>query len=240
MVAPTGSGKTLAAFLSAVDRLVVQQTSAPPPEPAQRCRVLYLSPLKALAVDVERNLRAPLTGIAVQAQLRGETPPKISVAVRSGDTSTEDRRLFGRHGADILITTPESLFLILTSRAREMLSGVQTVIVDEVHAVVGTKRGAHLAVSLARLDTLLDRPAQRIGLSATVRPLDEVGRFLTGGRPVTMVQPPASKTDRARRRHPGARSGRTRTAHRRPLRARPPARSRGPRSGRTSRSASST
>ena len=192
VVAPTGSGKTLAAFLSAVDRLVVEQASAPP-EPAQRCRVLYLSPLKALAVDVERNLRAPLTGIAVQAQLRSETPPKISVAVRSGDTSTEDRRQFGRHGADILITTPESLFLILTSRAREMLSGVQTVIVDEVHAVVGTKRGAHLAVSLARLDTLLDRPAQRIGLSATVRPLDEVGRFLTGGRPVTMVQPPASK-----------------------------------------------
>ncbi|MEO5833329.1 MAG: ATP-dependent helicase [Nakamurella sp.] len=214
VVAPTGSGKTLAAFLSAIDRLVVAKATAPAvvvprrgargsvataerdeaaAAAAGRCRVLYLSPLKALAVDVERNLRAPLTGIAVQAQLQGQPVPEIAVAVRSGDTSTEERRQFGKAGADILITTPESLFLILTSRAREMLAGVETVIIDEVHAVAGTKRGAHLALSLARLDALLERPAQRIGLSATVRPLEEVGRFLTGGMPVTMVQPPASK-----------------------------------------------
>ncbi len=193
VVAPTGSGKTLAAFLSAVDKLVVEHSEGVRPEPAKRCRVLYLSPLKALAVDVERNLRSPLNGIAVQAALTGQTAPSIAVAVRSGDTPTDERRNFGKVGADILITTPESLFLILTSRAREMLAGVETVIVDEVHAVAGSKRGAHLAVSLARLDTLLDRPAQRIGLSATVRPLEEVGRFLTGGRPVTMVQPPATK-----------------------------------------------
>ncbi|RIJ78693.1 ATP-dependent helicase [Nakamurella silvestris] len=190
VVAPTGSGKTLSAFLSAIDALAV----APPVvDPAKRCRVLYLSPLKALAVDVERNLRSPLAGIALQAQRRGEPPPRIEVAVRSGDTSVEDRRAFGRSGADILITTPESLFLLLTSRAREMLSGVETVIIDEVHAVAASKRGAHLAVSLDRLDALLERPAQRIGLSATVRPLSEVGRYLTGGRPVTMVQPPAEK-----------------------------------------------
>ncbi len=193
VVAPTGSGKTLAAFLSAVDRLVVEHAGGTVPEAARRCRVLYLSPLKALAVDVERNLRSPLTGIAVQAQLRNLPPPRIDVAVRSGDTPTDQRRMFGKVGADILITTPESLFLILTSRAREMLAGVETVIIDEVHAVAGSKRGAHLALSLSRLDALLDRPAQRIGLSATVRPLEEVGRFLTGGRPVTMVQPPATK-----------------------------------------------
>jgi len=190
VVAPTGSGKTLSAFLSAIDTLA---TAAPVTDPAKRCRVLYLSPLKALAVDVERNLRSPLAGIALQAQRRGEAPPRIEVAVRSGDTPVEDRRAFGKSGADILITTPESLFLLLTSRAREMLSGVETVIVDEVHAVAASKRGAHLAVSLDRLDALLERPAQRIGLSATVRPLSEVGRYLTGGRPVTMVQPPAEK-----------------------------------------------
>ena len=113
--------------------------------------------------------------------------------MRSGDTPSGDRRVFARDGADILITTPESLFLLLTSRAREMLTGVRTVIIDEVHAVAGTKRGAHLAVSLDRLDALLDRPAQRIGLSATVRPVEEVARFLAGGRPVTVVQPPSTK-----------------------------------------------
>ncbi|AZI58946.1 DEAD/DEAH box helicase [Nakamurella antarctica] len=190
VVAPTGSGKTLAAFLSAINTLV---EAGPEVGPAKRCRVLYLSPLKALAVDVERNLRSPLAGIAVQAQLKGVAVPAIEVAIRSGDTPVEDRRSFARKGADILITTPESLFLILTSKAREMLAGVDTVILDEVHAVAGTKRGAHLAVSLDRLDALLDKPAQRIGLSATVRPLSEVGRFLTGGRPVTMVQPPSTK-----------------------------------------------
>ncbi len=190
VVAPTGSGKTLAAFLSAIDKLV---TAGPAAEPNRRCRVLYLSPLKALAVDVERNLRSPLNGISRLAARQGVAAPQITVAVRSGDTAAGDRRMFARAGADILITTPESLFLLLTSRAREMLAGVDTVIVDEVHAVAGTKRGAHLAVSLDRLDLLLDRPAQRIGLSATVRPLEEVARFLTGGRPVTTVRPPANK-----------------------------------------------
>ena len=190
VVAPTGSGKTLSAFLSAIDELVV---GGEPVDAAHRCRVLYISPLKALAVDVERNLRSPLIGIGALAAARGEQVPEISVALRSGDTPSSDRRVFARDGADILITTPESLFLLLTSRAREMLVGVDTVILDEVHAVAGTKRGAHLAVSLDRLDLLLERPAQRIGLSATVRPLEEVARFLAGGRPVTTVQPPNTK-----------------------------------------------
>jgi ATP-dependent helicase Lhr and Lhr-like helicase len=191
VVAPTGSGKTLAAFLSAIDDLVAR--GAAPAQPAQRCTVLYLSPLKALAVDVERNLRSPLTGVGAVAARRGVSLPEITVAVRSGDTPSGDRRVFARDGADILITTPESLFLLLTSRAREMLTNISTVIIDEVHAVAGTKRGAHLAVSLDRLDALLDRPAQRIGLSATIRPVEEVARFLAGGRPVTVVQPPSTK-----------------------------------------------
>ena len=190
VVAPTGSGKTLSAFLWALDRLA----SAPPPaEPKRRCRVLYVSPLKALAVDVERNLRAPLTGIRHAASRLGLTEPQVSVAVRSGDTPAADRRTFARTPSDVLITTPESLFLLLTSQAREALVGVETVIVDEVHAVAATKRGAHLALTLERLDALLERPAQRVGLSATVRPVEEVARFLAGGRPVTVVQPPAAK-----------------------------------------------
>jgi len=195
VVAPTGSGKTLAAFLSAIDGIARGQTdsAAQQADSRHRCRVIYLSPIKALAVDVERNLRSPLAGMAGLARARGEQPPEISVAVRSGDTPSADRRSFARYGAHILITTPESLFLILTSRAREMLAGVQTVIVDEVHSIAGSKRGAHLAVSLERLDGLLESPAQRIGLSATVRPVEEAGRFLTGGRPVTIVAPPSSK-----------------------------------------------
>ena len=190
VVAPTGSGKTLAAFLSAIDRLAALPV---PDEVNRRCRVLYVSPLKALAADVERNLRSPLVGIAQAARRLGLPEPRIEVAMRSGDTSTEDRRAFARHGTDILITTPESLFLLLTSAARQALAGVETVIVDEVHAVAATKRGAHLAVSLERLDALLDQPAQRIGLSATVRPIEEVATFLAGGRPVTVVQPKTVK-----------------------------------------------
>ena len=190
VVAPTGSGKTLAAFLWALDRLA---TVPPPAEPRRRCRVLYISPLKALAVDVERNLRAPLTGIRQTAERLGEVPAQVEVAIRSGDTPASDRRKFATRPADILITTPESLFLLLTSQARESLSGVETVIVDEVHAVAGTKRGAHLALSLERLDALLERPAQRIGLSATVRPVEEVARFLGGERPVEVVQPKYAK-----------------------------------------------
>lgn len=195
VVAPTGSGKTLAAFLSAIDRIVTRPE--PAPDPQHRLGVVYLSPIKALAVDVERNLRSPLAGLAGLARAQGnavaDTVADVRVAVRSGDTPAADRRDFARNGADILITTPESLFLLLTSQAREMFAGVHTVIVDEVHSIAGSKRGAHLAVSLDRLDALLPRPAQRIGLSATVRPMDEAARFLAGGRPVTTVAPPASK-----------------------------------------------
>jgi len=191
VVAPTGSGKTLSAFLWALDQLAAR------PHDDQRppgTTVLYVSPLKALAVDVERNLRAPLVGITQTAKRLGLTPPEITVGVRSGDTSPADRRALVRTPPDILITTPESLFLMLTSAARESLATVQTVIVDEVHAVAATKRGAHLALSLERLDMLLPRPAQRIGLSATVRPHEEVGRFLTGSAPIHIVCPPSPKT----------------------------------------------
>ncbi|HET8614603.1 MAG TPA: ATP-dependent helicase [Actinomycetales bacterium] len=190
VVAPTGSGKTLAAFLWALDRL---STQAPPDEVRRRCRVVYVSPLKALAVDVERNLSAPLTGIGQSAARLGVPVPDVRVGVRSGDTPARERRAFARTPPDVLITTPESLFLLVTSQARESLRGVEAVILDEVHAVAGTKRGAHLALTLERLDALLDRPAQRVGLSATVRPVDEVARFLAGGRPVTIVQPPSPK-----------------------------------------------
>ncbi|MFB9891886.1 ATP-dependent helicase [Planobispora takensis] len=162
-------------------------------DPPRRCRVLYVSPLKALAVDVERNLRAPLAGLRQTARRLGLPVPEISVAIRSGDTSAEERRRFAAKPSDILITTPESLFLILTSQAREALSGVETVIVDEVHAVAATKRGAHLALTLERLDALLPAPAQRVGLSATVRPVSEVAEFLGGSRPATVVQPPSEK-----------------------------------------------
>ncbi|MEU2019572.1 DEAD/DEAH box helicase, partial [Micromonospora sediminicola] len=191
VVAPTGSGKTLAAFLWSLDRLAKEP---PPADPRRRCRVLYVSPLKALAVDVERNLRAPLTGIRQAATRLDLVPPDITVGMRTGDTPADERRAFARTPPDILITTPESLFLLLTSAARDSLRGVDTVIVDEVHAVAGTKRGAHLALSLERLDALLERPAQRIGLSATVRPIDVCARFLGGARPVDVVQPPADKT----------------------------------------------
>ena len=190
VVAPTGSGKTLSAVLWALDRLA----SAPPPDDRlKRCRVVYVSPLKALAVDVERNLRSPLVGIGHAATRLGLPTPDISVAVRSGDTPQAERRAFARTPSDILITTPESLFLMLTSSARKALLGVETVILDEVHAVAGTKRGAHLALTLERLDALLPHPAQRVGLSATVRPVEEVARFLSGGRPVEIVQPPSTK-----------------------------------------------
>src|SRR5262245_23836068 len=190
VVAPTGSGKTLAAFLWALDRLTHEPL---PSHPQQRCRVLYVSPLKALAVDVERNLRTPLIGIKHASARLGMPEPVVTVGMRTGDTSAQERRLFARRPPDILITTPESLFLMLTSSTRESLRGVETVILDEVHAVAGTKRGAHLALSLERLDELLERPARRIGLSATVRPVDEVARFLSPQRKVTVVQPPSQK-----------------------------------------------
>ncbi|KQQ10213.1 ATP-dependent helicase [Rathayibacter sp. Leaf296] len=195
VVAPTGSGKTLSAFLWAIDRLV----QGPPPEdPQHRTRVLYVSPLKALGVDVERNLRSPLVGVT-QTALRlnaegiGVAPSTVTVGVRSGDTPAAERRVLQKTPPDILITTPESLYLMLTSAARESLRGVETVIVDEVHAVASTKRGAHLAVSLERLDALLPKPVQRIGLSATVRPREEVARFLAGRSPVSIVAPVSEK-----------------------------------------------
>jgi len=184
VVAPTGSGKTLSAFLSSIDSLLHADGEREP-----GTRVLYVSPLKALAVDVERNLRSPLVGITQAAARRGDRFHQVTVGVRSGDTSSQQRRALLRHPPDILITTPESLFLMLTSAARDTLRAVDTVIVDEVHAVAGTKRGSHLALSLERLDDLLDRPARRIGLSATVRPHDEVARFLGGARPVRVIAP---------------------------------------------------
>ncbi|WP_370248156.1 ATP-dependent helicase [Nocardioides sp.] len=190
VVAPTGSGTTLSAFLWSLDRLL---TTSPPEAKEHRTRVLYLSPLKALGVDVERNLRAPLTGIRHTAARLGVEVGDVTVGVRSGDTPAQERRSLASRPPDILITTPESLYLMLTSRARENLRGIETVILDEVHAVAGSKRGAHLALSLERLDGLLERPAQRIGLSATVRPLEEVARFLGGAAPVEIVAPPAHK-----------------------------------------------
>ncbi|MEE8490275.1 MAG: DEAD/DEAH box helicase [Acidimicrobiia bacterium] len=195
--APTGSGKTLAAFLYAIDRLHAEPT----PEEKQRCRVLYISPMKALAYDIERNLRAPLAGIANAAARGDVTLPEVTTAMRTGDTPSDERRRMIRHPPDILITTPESLYLMLTSQVREVLASVRWVIVDEVHAVAGSKRGSHLALTLERLEELADAP-QRIGLSATQRPLADIARFLGGGtlqgeewqpRPVTVVDAPWEK-----------------------------------------------
>ena len=187
IIAPTGSGKTLAAFLHSLDRLCREPNKG-------KVRVLYISPLKALAVDVERNLRAPLRGIQETAAGLGVPVPEVSVAVRSGDTSSNERRRLLLHPPDILITTPESLFLMLSSQVAGTLDGLETIIVDEVHYVAGTKRGAHLMVSLERLDDLnANGPSQRIGLSATVRPADRVARFLGGSHPVKVIRPPAGK-----------------------------------------------
>src|SRR4051812_1407710 len=173
--ATAGAGNTFAAFLSAIDRLTA--------EPNRGLRLLYVSPLKALNYDVERNLRGPLAGL--QSELR--------VAVRTGDTPQKERAAMLREPPDILITTPESLFLLLTSRARELLRSVETLILDEVHAVAGTKRGAHLALSVERLEALAARPPQRIGLSATQRPLEEIGKFVAGGRPIELVDAGVAK-----------------------------------------------
>ncbi|HEX9855521.1 MAG TPA: DEAD/DEAH box helicase [Acidimicrobiia bacterium] len=196
--APTGSGKTLAAFLWAIDRLA----SEPPPEERRRCRVLYVSPMKALAYDVERNLRAPLTGIQLAAEWLGAAVPAITTAMRTGDTPPGDRQAMVRHPPDILITTPESLYLMLTSQARGMLESVRWVIVDEIHSIAGTKRGSHLSISLERLSEITEVEPQRIGLSATQRPLERIAEFLGGGtlgdgawaaRPVTVVDAPWEK-----------------------------------------------
>lgn len=193
IVAPTGNGKTLAAFLWCLERLMFE----PVPEKSQHCRILYVSPLKALAIDVERNLRVPLAGIAQAARIRGDNFTMPAVAIRTGDTPADERARFRRSPADILITTPESLYLLLTSDAREALRSVDTFILDEIHALVPSKRGAHLAISVERLEhlcrPLLKRPLQRIGLSATQRPLDEVARFLGGAESGRSVEHSAPK-----------------------------------------------
>src|SRR5437899_1642820 len=157
ILSPTGSGKTLTAFLWCLDRAMF----TPPPDAGRRCRVVYISPLKALAVDVEKNLQAPLRGIAHTADERGEPYRIPTIAIRTGDTPASERARFQREPADILITTPESLYLMLTSNARNALVGVDTIIIDEIHSLVPTKRGAHLALSLERLVALCDRPPQR-------------------------------------------------------------------------------
>lgn len=215
VVAPTGSGKTLCAFLSALDRLMaggvrsagvdVHGETAATESHAERrtvkkgshkktkrnVKVLYISPLKALGVDVTKNLELPLRGIAQQCEAMGLPVPDVEVAMRSGDSTPEQRRKIVSHPPDILVTTPESLFLLLTSKASSILTDVETVIVDEVHAVAGSKRGAHLALSLERLDDMIGHPVQRIGLSATVNPVEEVARFLGGSQLVTVVNPGA-------------------------------------------------
>ncbi len=193
ILAPTGTGKTLAAFLWCLDRLMlagshpsdknkdVARVGHPATGDERRgCRIVYVSPLKALAVDVERNLRSPLAGMANMARRMGVAFREPAISVRTGDTPQKERARFARHPAEILITTPESLYLLLTSQASEALRTVDTVIIDEIHALVPTKRGAHLALTLERLEALTKRPLQRIGLSATQRPLEEVARFLGG------------------------------------------------------------
>ena len=216
ILAPTGSGKTLTAFFWGLDRL----GAAPPPEDRNhRTRILYISPLRALAVDVEKNLRAPLQGVRLAAERLGETFHEPAVALRTGDTAADERRRLAKNPPDLLITTPESLYLMLTSQVRETLVGVETVIIDEIHALAATKRGAHMAITLERLERLVveagvteraqqGRGPQRIGLSATQRPLEEIARFLGGyerrvdadtaeistrPRPVTIVDTGISK-----------------------------------------------
>ena len=197
VIAPTGSGKTLAAFLHAIDQLFAQRDrerrQAPEAKPVHRTGVLYISPIKALGADVQRNLQVPLAGITAERVRRGDAAVTLSVGLRTGDTAATERARLLRRAPDILITTPESLFLMLTSKARETLRDVHTVIIDEIHAVAGGKRGSHLALSMERLEQLLQQPAQRIGLSATVRPEQQVAAFLAGDRPVTVVNPPSTR-----------------------------------------------
>ncbi len=195
VIAPTGSGKTLAAFLSAIDHLMAEKHKGSEERKrngatnaGEGVKVLYLSPLKALGADVERNLQQPLAQISALMLERCGTEAGVTVGIRTGDTTPEQRRALVRHPPDILITTPESLYLMLTSKARTILGSIETVIVDEIHSIAGSKRGAHLSLSLERLDALLEHPAQRIGLSATVRPLQDIARFLGGVHPVTIVE----------------------------------------------------
>ncbi len=197
ILAPTGTGKTLSAFFWGLDQLC---NTPPPKEEKTRTRIVYISPLRALAVDVEKNLRAPLQGVRMAADRLGEPFFEPSVALRTGDTTPEERRKMQRHPPDLLITTPESLYLMLTSKVRETLVNVETVIIDEIHALAATKRGAHMALTLERLDEIAEKPVQRIGLSATQRPLEEIARFLGGHdeksrpRPVSIVDAGVKKT----------------------------------------------
>ena len=188
IISPTGSGKTLAAFLWAIDELMTMPRRSRKPGVA----VLYISPMKALGTDVARNLQAPLEGIAERFVRQGRKAPKVRTGIRTGDTDARGRRALAAHPPDILVTTPESLYLMLTSKTASTLKNVQTVIVDEIHVLAGNKRGAHLALSLERLDDLAGRPVQRIGLSATVRPPEQVAHFLGGSRPVSLIQPKSS------------------------------------------------
>lgn len=185
ILSPTGSGKTLTAFLWCIDRLMLHPR---PENAAEGTRIVYVSPLKALAVDVERNLRAPLAGITEAAEHAGVPFREPAISVRTGDTPQRERAKFRRHPAEILITTPESLYLLLTSQSAEALRTVDTVILDEIHALVPTKRGAHLALTLERLEAVVKKPLQRIGLSATQRPLEEVAHFLGGVELPTSAQ----------------------------------------------------
>ena len=188
ILAPTGSGKTLTAFLWGIDRLTTDPT--PPDDP--HTRIIYISPLRALAVDVDKNLRGPVKGITLAAERLGKPTQEPTVGVRTGDTSQKERRQIAKRPPDILITTPESLYLMLTSQARAGLTRVEAVIIDEIHALAGTKRGAHMSLTLERLEAINETPVQRIGLSATQRPLEETARFLGGRqagdwRPVTII-----------------------------------------------------
>ena len=212
--APTGSGKTLAAFLAGLDRLLGEER-VPGSGPA----LLYLSPLKALNYDVERNLRSPLAGIRAMAAAAGEELRDVEVAVRTGDTPADARRRMARRPPDVLITTPESLFLMLTSSQRSILRDVRTVIIDEVHAMAATKRGAHLALSLERLSAICHDEPQRVALSATQRPLEEVARFVGGDRPVTIVDAGVRKELDLEVRVPGRGPGRPRLPRRARARA---------------------
>lgn len=193
VIAPTGSGKTLAAFLHAIDSLFQERERDPARARQTATRVIYISPIKALGADVRRNLSVPLQGVSARRRRRGDPEVALTVGMRTGDTPAAERAGLQRRPPDILITTPESLYLMLTSKARDTLRGVTTVIIDEVHAVADGKRGSHLALSLERLDALLPAPAQRIGLSATVRPVERIARFLGGALAVTVVNPQATR-----------------------------------------------
>src|SRR5688572_4064953 len=180
IAAPTGSGKTLAAFLTAIDDLVREAAASPLPD---EIRVVYVSPLKALSADIHKNLAEPRRGIRQLAESQGVDAPRITAAVRTGDTTQAERAAMLRTPPHILVTTPESLYLLLTAeRSRNLLRSVRTVIVDEIHAVIGTRRGAHLALSLERLQQVAERPLQRLGLSATQKPIEDVARYLVGSR----------------------------------------------------------